>query len=157
MRWSYPSVASIRSSPFSPAFLRSKTYGSMARNALFDAHRTQVDKSATIVVKKRHTHNNLLLTDAGRRVLALSPTQPGAPVSGSESGSSMPSAASNAWPPSPNPIETTPPRWKTNSCWLPVAHILSFAGYDGARCQRSTRWDWSCAGAASGGRENHRR
>ena len=28
--------------------------------------------------KKRHTHNNLLLTDADRRVLALSPTQPGA-------------------------------------------------------------------------------
>ena len=28
--------------------------------------------------KKRHTHNNLLLTDAHRRVLALSPTQPGA-------------------------------------------------------------------------------
>ena len=124
MRWSYPSAVSIRSSPFSPAFLRSKTYGSMARNALFDAHRTQVDKSATIVVKKRHTHNNLLLTDAGRRVLALSPTQPGAPVSGSESGSSMPSAASNAWPPSPNPIETTPPRWKTNSCWSPVAYRI---------------------------------
>jgi hypothetical protein len=71
--------------------------------------RTQVDKSATIVVKKRHTHNNLLLTDAGRRVLALSPTQPGAPVSGSESGSSMPSAASNAWPPSPNPYRNHTP------------------------------------------------
>ena len=28
--------------------------------------------------KKRHTHNNLLLTDAHRRVLALSPTPPGA-------------------------------------------------------------------------------
>jgi hypothetical protein len=28
--------------------------------------------------KKRHTHNNLLLTDADRRVLALSPTHPGA-------------------------------------------------------------------------------
>jgi hypothetical protein len=28
--------------------------------------------------QKRHTHNNLLLTDADRRVLALSPTQPGA-------------------------------------------------------------------------------
>ena len=28
--------------------------------------------------KKRHTHNNLLLTDTDRRVLALSPTQPGA-------------------------------------------------------------------------------
>tara|TARA_B100000676_G_C17612139_1_gene597370 strand:- start:155 stop:589 length:435 start_codon:yes stop_codon:yes gene_type:complete len=30
------------------------------------------------VEKKRHTHNNLLLTDAHRRVLALSPTPPGA-------------------------------------------------------------------------------
>jgi hypothetical protein len=28
--------------------------------------------------KKSYTHNNLLVTDADRRILALSPTQPGA-------------------------------------------------------------------------------
>ena len=78
MRWSYPSAASIKSNPFSPVFLTSKIYGSMGPSALFDARRTPVGKSATIAVKKRHTHNNRLLTDASRRVLALSPTQPGA-------------------------------------------------------------------------------
>ena len=40
----------------------------------------------------------------------------------SESASNMRSAVSNAWPPSPNPIETTRPRWKTNSWSSPVGY-----------------------------------
>ena len=122
MKWCYPSVASIRSQPFSPAFLKSKTYGSMAQSVPFDARRTRVGKSAIIAVKKRHTHNKLLLTDSHRRVLALSPTQPGARhdyglVKDWNFPQRLPPEVV-CW----TDRGTMPPIWKTNSCWSPVGY-----------------------------------
>jgi hypothetical protein len=75
--WSYPNVRSIRSRSFFIDFPPLKPCLSTAVNDLPSGHRTQRSKKATTRVKKRPTRKHLFISDAQRRILALSPPAPG--------------------------------------------------------------------------------